>query len=212
MYRTRLESNALPPPGEPLTFTSRLVVSDEKLSDERADELFVAYCGFVRQTKDGDTAKIEIGTPYTKFGTAYFPYSTLGENFEKYHMPGQSQETYWPLSPETVKQWKLFQDDIRRDLRIAKTMGFESIRLHHLELLEYLPREVQQDYLDFLFGELKHLGLTALLDVKLHPKRVADLVKRYEKQIDAVEYDNEVLILRHSTTTRSRSGRRSTRR
>jgi hypothetical protein len=93
-----------------------------------------------------------------------------------------------------VKNYKLFADDIKRDLRIAKTMGFESIRMHHLEEIERLPRDVQHEYLDFFFAELKHLGLTALLDVKLHPERVADLVKRYRDQVDGVEYDNEVLI------------------
>jgi hypothetical protein len=194
MYRTRVEPNVLPDKDYPLTFTSRLIVSDEKLSDERVDQLFVAYCGFIRQTKEGDTTKLAFGVPYTKFGTAYFPYSTLGENFEKYHMPGQSKETYWPLSADTVKNYKLFADDIKRDLRIAKTMGFESIRMHHLEEIERLPRDVQHEYLDFFFAELKHLGLTALLDVKLHPERVADLVKRYRDQVDGVEYDNEVLI------------------
>src|SRR5205814_924976 len=83
---------------------------------------------------------VQFGVPYTKFGTAYFPYSTLGENFGRLHMPGMSQEGYWPLAADTVKQWNLFADDIRRDLRIAKAMGFESIRLHHLEMLEPLDR------------------------------------------------------------------------
>ena len=194
MYRTRVEPNVLPGEDYPLPFTSRLVVSDAKLSDARVDELFVAYCGFVRQEQSGETTKLTFGVPYTKFGTAYFPFSTLGENFEKYHMPGQSKETYWPLSADTVTQYKLFADDIKRDLRIAKTMGFESIRLHHLEEIERLPRDVQHEYLDFFMSELKHLGLTALLDVKLHPQRVADLVERYRAQVDGVEYDNEVLI------------------
>ncbi|MEA2708593.1 MAG: hypothetical protein QOF78_1194, partial [Phycisphaerales bacterium] len=194
MYRSRLDSNVLPGPDEPLKFTSRLVISDSKISDERADELFVAYCGFIRQQTDGDTTKISLGVPYTKFGTAYFPFSTLGENFEKYHMPGQSKETYWPLSADTVTQYKKFADDIKRDLRIARTMGFESIRLHHLEEIDKLPRAVQDEYLDFFFAELKHLGLTALLDVKLPPARVVELVKKYRPQIDGVEIDNEVLI------------------
>src|SRR2546423_772050 len=83
---------------------------------------------------------------------------------------------------------------ISRDLRIAKAMGFTSIRMHHLEMIDPLPREVQDEYLDFWFGELKHLGLTALLDVKLPPARIAELVKRYGPQIDGVEIDNEVLI------------------
>ncbi|MEO6435122.1 MAG: hypothetical protein ABIP55_05105, partial [Tepidisphaeraceae bacterium] len=137
---------------------------------------------------------LNFGVPFARFGTAYFPFSTLGENFEKWHMPGQSKESYWPLSADTVTQWKLFADDIRRDLRIAKSMGFESIRLHHLELIDPLPKEVQHEYLDFFFGELKQLGLTALIDCELPAARVAELVKRYRPQIDGVEIDNEVLI------------------
>ncbi len=195
MYESRLASNVLPGPDQPLAFTSRFIMSIRPVSDERADQLFIAYTGYNAEEKvDDSTARITFGVPHVKFGTAYFPYSTLGENFEKWHMPGQSQITYWPLSADTVKQWTLFADDIRRDLRIAKAMGFESIRLHHLEMIDVLDRKVQEEYLDFFFGELKHLGLTALLDVKLKPERVAELVKKYRRQIDGVEYDNEVLI------------------
>ena len=194
MYRPRLRDNTLPGPDQPLEWTSRLIISDEKLSDERVEQLFIAYAGYNEQKSEDGATKLSFGVPFTKFGTAYFPYSTLGENFEKWHMPGQSKETYWPLSADTVTQWKLFADDIRRDLRIAKSMGFESIRLHHLELIGVLPKEVQHEYLDFFFAELRHLGLTALLDVELPPERVAELVKRYREQIDGVEMDNEVLI------------------
>src|SRR5204862_4632896 len=95
---------------------------------------------------------------------------------------------------DTVKEWNKFADDIRRDLRIAKAMGFESIRLHHLEMLQPLDKSLVRGYLDFFFGQLKMLGLTALLDVKLPSQDVADLVKRYRAQIDGVEIDNEVLI------------------
>jgi hypothetical protein len=193
-YASRLDSNVLPDPEQPLNWTSRLAFSSDKIADERADQMFIAYTGFNAQSKDGDSVRLTFGVPHVKFGTAYFPYSTLGENFEQWHMPGQSQNTYWPLSADTVTQWKLFADDIRRDLRIAKAMGFESIRLHHLELIAALPKEVQDEYLDFFFGELKHLGLTALLDVKLPYERIAELVKKYRPQVDGVEIDNEVLI------------------
>jgi hypothetical protein len=194
MYASRLDDNVLPSPEQPLVFTSRLAFSAEKMSDEQVDQSFIAYTGFNPELKDGDTVRLSFGVPFTRFGTAYFPYSTLGENFEQWHMPGQSQNSYWPLSADTVMQWKLFADDIRRDLRIAKAMGFESIRLHHLELIAPLPKEVQDEYLDFFFGELKHLGLKALLDVKLPPARVVELLKKYRPQVEAVEYDNEVLI------------------
>jgi hypothetical protein len=194
MYRSRVEPNVLPDQDQPMKFTSRLMFSDGPVSDERADQTFIGYTTFTPQTRDGETLKVSIGAPFTKFGTAYFPYSTLGENFEAWHMPGQSKETYWALSADTVKNYKLFADDIKRDLRIAKAMGFQTIRLHHLEMIDALDKSVQDAYLDFFFGELKHLGLTALLDVKLPVARVVELVKRYGPLVDGVEIDNEVLI------------------
>jgi hypothetical protein len=193
-YRGRLDDNILPGKDQPLTFTSRLVFSSDARTDERVDQDFIAYTGFNPQKQDGETTRVSFGVKYVKFGTAYFPYSTLGENFEKWHMPGQMKETYWPLSADTVTQYKLFADDIKRDLRIAKAMGFESIRLHHLEEIARLDKAVQDEYLDFLFAEFKHLGLTALLDVKLPTARVVELVKKYRPQVDGVEIDNEVLI------------------
>jgi hypothetical protein len=193
-YRGRLDDNILPGKDQPLTFTSRLVFSSDARTDERVDQDFIAYTGFNPQKQDGETTRVSFGVKYVKFGTAYFPYSTLGENFEKWHMPGQMKETYWPLSADTVTQYKLFADDIKRDLRIAKAMGFESIRLHHLEEIARLDKAVQDEYIDFLFAEFRHLGLTALLDVKLPTARVVELVKKYRPQVDGVEIDNEVLI------------------
>jgi hypothetical protein len=194
MYRSRVEPNVLPDKDQPMKFTHRMMISDQPIADERADQTFVGYTTFTPHAIDGDALKVNIGAPFTKFGTAYFPYSTLGENFEAWHMPGQSKETYWPLSADTVKNYKLFADDIKRDLRIAKAMGFQTIRMHHLEMIDTLDKSVQNEYLDFFFGELKHLGLTALIDVKLPTARVVELVKRYGPLIDGVEIDNEVLI------------------
>lgn len=193
-YQSRFTGDTLPMKDDPLTFSSRLMVSKEKLSDERVDQLFVGWTSYNAESKDGETTRLTLGVPFVKFGTAYFPYSTLGENFEHWHMPGMSKESYWPLAADVVKNYKLFADDIKRDLRIAKAMGFQTIRLHHLEMLDPLPREQQDAFLDFYFGELKHLGLTALLDVKLPPDRTVELVKKYRAQVDGVEVDNEVLI------------------
>ncbi len=193
-YRSRFEPNVLPDKDQPMKFTHRLMLSDKPVADARADQAFIAYTTFTPQAHDGDNLKVNIGAPFTKFGTAYFPYSTLGENFEGWHLPGQSKETYWPLSADTVKNYKLFADDIKRDLRIAKAMGFQTIRMHHLEMISTLDKSTQDEYLDFFFGQLKELGLTALIDVKLPVARVAELVKRYGPLIDGVEIDNEVLI------------------
>lgn len=204
MYRSRLDDNVLPPPGEPLTISSRLMFDEKPIDDITADQRFIAYAGFNPQsvTENGN-ARVSFGADAVRFGTTYFPYSTLGENFIVERQPGMSTEAYWPLAPETVKHFDKFADDIRGDLRIAKSMGFDLIRLHHLELLwnkdaktgaDVIDAKSRQAYLDFFFGELKKLDQKALLDVKLPPADVADLVARYRPLIDGVEIDNEVLI------------------
>src|SRR3954467_12020186 len=97
-------------------------------------------------------------------GTDFFPYSTLGENFANLLTPGMSKEGYWALAPQTVLQWQKFADDIRRDLRTIKAMGFDLVRLHHLEVIydvdpktkqPYIPADKRWEYLDFLFKELE---------------------------------------------------------
>jgi hypothetical protein len=193
-YLDRLEEDVLMPQGESVSTTSRLVFSNTPLNNERADQLFIAYAGYADQQRAANGASYNFGVPYVRFGTTYFPYSTLGENFDVLKLPGMDRDAYWPLAADTVKQWRLFADDIRRDLRIAKTMGFESIRLHHLELIAPLDKKLQYEYLDFLFSEMRHLGLRALLDVRLSAEDTAELVKRYRDLVDGVEIDNEVLI------------------
>jgi hypothetical protein len=201
-YASRLADNVLPPKGEGLLIASRMIFDGAAISDDRADQQFIAYTGFNPQEKTAGGAKVSFGVPFARFGTNYFPYSTLGENFVTVKQPGMSKDGYWPLAPETVKQYKLFADEIKRDLRIAKAMGFELIRLHHVELLwdkdtggkEYVTEQQRNEYLDFYFNELKHLGLKALLDIKVSPEETARFVKRYRDLIDGVEIDNEILI------------------
>ena len=193
-YQGRFTGDSLPLKGDPLHFTSLLAIDKDKLTDQRVDQMFVGYTSYNEEKKTGDTTQLTLGVPYVKFGTAYFPYSTLGENFEHWHMPGMSKESYWPLAADVVKNYKLFADDIKRDLRILKAMGFQTVRLHHLEMLYALEAPERDAFLDFYFGQLKELGLTALIDVKLKPEQTAALVKKYRDQIDGVEVDNELLI------------------
>ncbi|MCA1639105.1 MAG: hypothetical protein LC768_12365 [Acidobacteria bacterium] len=108
--------------------------------------------------------------------------------------PGMDRDGYWTLAADTVKQWRLFADDIRRDLRVAKALGFELIRLHHLELLDAIDKPTRFEYLDFFFGEIRGLKLKALLDARVSAAATAELVRRYRDVIDGVEIDNEVLI------------------
>lgn len=156
--------------------------------------MFVGYTSFNEQRKTPDGAAISFGVKSVRFGTSYFPYSTLGENFDTLKLPGMDREAFWPLAADTVVRWPEFADDIRRDLRIAKFMGFQFIRLHHLELLAPIPKETRQQYLDFLFGELRHLKLQAMLDAYASDAAIVELLRRYGDVIDTVEIENEVLI------------------
>ncbi|MEO6236468.1 MAG: hypothetical protein ABIQ52_05670, partial [Vicinamibacterales bacterium] len=196
-YRDRLIDNILPPPGESVHFASRVAFDTIAASDARATEAFLAYTGYVRQDRRGDTTELAFGVPSVRFGTAYFPYSTLGENFDRLKLPGMDSEGYWPLAADTVEKWPLFADAIRRDLRIAKAMGFHVIRLHYLDVIARLSPRIQRDYLDFLFAELRHLELGAMLspsDARFTPAQIAAMVSRYRDVVESVEIENEILI------------------
>lgn len=193
-YAERLEDNRLMPRGESVSFTSRLAFNQNLQSDEQTDNAFVAYTSYAEQKISKGKIEYQFGVPFTRFGTNYFPFSTLGENFDIQKLPGMDRDGYWPLAADTVNKWELFADDIRRDLRIAKTLGFEMIRLHHLELIYAIGKEKRFEYLDFFFGELRKLKLKALIDAKISADDTAELVQRYRSEIDGVEVDNEVLI------------------
>lgn len=193
-FLNRTTEALLPVPGEGVSFSSRLILSKTALSNTEVDQTFVAFAGYNPQQEQPDGATISCGVPSVRFGTSYFPYSTLGENFDNVKLPGMDREAFWPLAADTVLQWRLFADDIRRDLRIAKAMGFQLIRLHHLELLAPIPKDTRREYLDFLFGELRRLHLRALLDIYASPEQLTELVGRYRDVIDSVELENEILI------------------
>jgi len=193
-YAERLEDNRLMPRGESVSYVSRLAFGKNPMSDEQVDNTFVAYTTYAEQKNSAGKIEYSIGVPYTRFGTNYFPYSTLGENFDLKKLPGMDRDAYWAFAADTVNKWQLFADDIRRDLRIAKTLGFELIRLHHLEIIQGVEKSKQVEYLDFLFGEMRKLKLKALIDARISADETAELVKRYRDVIDGVEVDNEVLI------------------
>jgi hypothetical protein len=190
-FRNLLTEDVLPARGEGASFSSRLVLGLDKAE---VDHTFVAYTGYTSQETTSNGVRISFGTQFTRFGTSYFPYSTLGENFDSLKLPGMDRESFWPLAADTVLQWRLFADDIRRDLRIAKAMGFQVIRLHHIELLAAIPPDVRREYLDFIFGQLRDLHLRALLDAYASPEQLAELVSRYRDLMDGVEIENEILI------------------
>lgn len=193
-YAERLEDNRLMPVGESISFSSRLAFNKGAQTDEQTDNAFVAYTSYAEQKQSGDKIEYQLGTSYTRFGTNYFPYSTLGENFDRLKLPGMDRDAYWAFAANTVKNWRMFADDIRRDLRIAKALGYELIRLHHLEIIQGVDKKTQAEYLDFLFAELKNLKFKVLIDARMSAADTADVVRRYREMLDGVEVDNEVLI------------------
>ena len=193
-YRDRVAENTLPAHGEGVAFSSRLFLKNDAFDDAAADQTFVGYTSFNQQKQTSDGVSISFGVKSVKFGTSYFPYSTLGENFDTLKLPGMDREAFWPLAADTVLRWREFADEIRRDLRIAKFMGFQYIRLHHLELLAPIPKDIRTEYLDFLFGEIRHLKLKALLDAHASDTAMVELLKRYGDVVDTVELENEILI------------------
>lgn len=192
-YRDRLVDNTLPMRGEGAAFSSRLVFSRSRLTDRQSDEMLVGYTSYTEQRNTADGVAVSFGVPSVRFGTSYMPYSTLGENFDFVKLPGMDREGFWPLAADTVLRWREFADEIRRDLRLAKAMGFQVIRLHYLDVLAPIPKDVRQEYLDFIFAELRHLQLKAMLSLPASDT-IPELVARYADVVDAVEFENEVLI------------------
>lgn len=190
----RIFDNVLPAKGDGVQFASRMVFARAPLDDVRTTQQFLGYSSVRSQSREGDATRVTWGVPHVRFGTAYFPYSTLGENFDRKKLPGMDREAFWPLAADTVLRWREFADEIKRDLRLAKGMGFELIRLHHIELLSAIPDDTRREYLDFLFDEMRHLGLKVMVDVYGTPESIAELVRRYGDIIDTVEIENEILI------------------
>lgn len=193
-YRDRVVENALPPVGESFEITTRLAFSSAPVTDDAADQLFLGTTACRAQHTDAGKITVDFGVPAVRFGTSYFPYSTFGENFDAQKLPGMDREGFWPLAADTVREWPKFADQIRQDLRLVKWMGFSLVRLHHLELIGPIEKHIRQDYLDFLFGELRHLGLKAMLDVYAAPAQLEELLVRYGDAVDSVEIENETLI------------------
>ena len=192
-YRDRFVENRVPERGQTLASERRFAVLPAMPSREEADRAFLAYNSYMARRG----SRVEIGVPAVTFGTSYFPYSTLGENFGELKLPGQQTDAFWPLSADTVTRWRDFAPDIRRDLRIAKAMGFTVIRLHYVDVIAKLPEAVQFEYLDFFFDELRRLKLRAMFSTAFtywSPEQIAARVARYKDVIDRLEIENEVLI------------------
>lgn len=159
------------------------------------DSQFMAYAGYRYVTESGDKATVDLGVPYVEFGTSYFPYSTMTENFDYYRTIGLDREGWWPFSPPMWEKWREFEPQMKTDLRIIRAMGFDWVRLHHAEVLGQMKRANALAFLDFYMDECRALGLRVLIDTSGSPEWMALLAGRYKDVVKRIEIDNEILIV-----------------
>ncbi|MDH7482514.1 MAG: hypothetical protein QHH26_11165 [Armatimonadota bacterium] len=192
--RSQLPTSYVPPiKGEPVQLRWRLVIAEKPKVGWEDSQLFV-YSGFQRVVDLGDTVIVDLGVPFVEFGTSYFPYSTMCENFDYYRVSGLDREGWWPFSPKLWKKWRDLTPQMKTDLRIIRSMGFDWVRLHHLELLGEMDRKDALAFLDFYMSECRMLGLKVLVDTAGSPEWMQTIVRRYGDVVKRVELENEILI------------------
>ena len=179
--------------GDRIDLRWRLALDPEPPAGWEDSQLLV-FAGYRSARRDEGSLMLDLGVPAVEFGTSYFPYSTLAENFDFYRTPGIDRETWWPFSPRMWSQWRAFMPRMRTDLRIIRAMGFEWVRLHHLELLQTMEQSETLAFLDFFVGEARELGLRLLVDTKGPAEWIALIAKRYGDVIRRFEIENEILI------------------
>jgi hypothetical protein len=79
-------------------------------------------------------------------------------------------------------------------MHIIRAMGFDVLRLHHLELLQSMPRAEAFAFLDFYAEQARSLGFKLMLDTEGPAEWVTAVVGRYKDIVIRVELENEVLI------------------
>lgn len=171
----------------------RLAIEREPTSGWPEVQLRV-FAGYRTTTLEQSAPTVELGVSSVSFGTSYFPYSTLAENFDYYRTPGLNSEAFWPISPLMWSGWRAFEPRMRSDLHIVRAMGFESVRLHHLELLQTIKREEAFAFLDFFTREARSLGLRIVVDSEGPAEWISSVLSRYRDDVSRVELENEVLI------------------
>jgi hypothetical protein len=183
------------PPGQGDTVALRWRLAADSAPPEQWGEIQLrAFSGARLVSRDGATVRADIGVPYVTFGISYFPYSTFTENFDFYRVPGVNTEGFWATSPVMWKQWRSFIPRMRTDLHIVRAMGFDMVRLHHLELLQTLDRADAFAFLDFYANASRGLGLHWLVDTEGPPEWVTAVLRRYPDLVRRVELENEILI------------------
>jgi len=188
-----IKSYTQPRKGEPVRLKWRLAVGRSRDGGWEESQLRV-FAGYRNVSRSNGDVTVDLGVPYVEFGTSYFPYSTMCENFDYYRTPGLDREGWWPFSPEMWENWRAFAPQMRTDLRIIRSMGFDWVRLHHLELIGSMDRKNALDFLDFYMGECRTLGLKVLVDTAGTPAWFATVAGRYRDVVKLIEIENEILI------------------
>ncbi|HEU4642215.1 MAG TPA: hypothetical protein VFS44_07140 [Gemmatimonadaceae bacterium] len=179
--------------GDSVNLSWRLALADAPARGWENAQL-LGFAGYRMARRDGAGTVVDIGVPAVEFGVSYFPYSTFTENFDFYRTPGLDRETFWAFSPVLWKHWRELAPRMRTDLHIIRAMGFDWVRLHHLELLQGMPRADALAFLDFYVGEARSLGLKILLDTEGPPEWVSTILGRYPDVVRRYEIENEILI------------------
>ncbi len=178
---------------EPVVLKWRLATTTKPSADWEKSQLYVT-AGYRNVTETAGKAVVDLGVPYVEFGTSYFPYSTMTENFDYYRTAGLDREGWWPFSPKLWEDWPKLKPQMATDLRIIKAMGFDLVRLHHLELLGAMDRQNCYAFLDFYMDQCRKLGLKVLFDTAGSDEWVCSVVSRYKDVVKYVEIENEILI------------------
>lgn len=181
------------PKGDTVNLSWRLAIDQQPPAGWEDSQLRV-FSGYQAVHADSGVQTVELGTPFVSFGTSYFPYSTFTENLGYYRTPGLDRETWWPFSPVMWSNWRAFVPRMQTDLHIIRAMGFEWVRLHHLELLQEMDRKDALAFLDFYTDQARKLGLHILMDTQGPADWVKLIASRYGDVIRRIEVENEILI------------------
>jgi hypothetical protein len=183
--------------GDGVDLKWRLAVTDNPTEQWAESQLhvFAGHRGTARVAAgEGSATRLDVGVPAVAFGTSYFPYSTMVENLDFYRTPGLDRETWWPFSATMWSQWRSFVPQMRTDLHIIRAMGFDWVRLHHLELLQQMDTTEARAFLDFFTEAARERGLKILVDTEGPAEWIAWIARRYGDVITRYELENEILI------------------
>lgn len=189
----RITPYAPVPRGDAVDLRWRVALAERPAAGWEESQLR-GFAGYRRAAEAGaGAAAVDVGVRGVEFGTSYFPYSTFVENFDFHRVAGTDRETWWPFSPALWTRWRAYVPRMRTDLHIIRAMGFDWVRLHHLELLQGMDRAEALAFLDFYVAQADSLGLKVLVDTEGPDEWVRQIAERYPR-ILRWELENEVLI------------------